>query len=154
MLKTVDFWLSVGYIDIYLAQDFEIIYRRDATGMIEKIWKVAQIQNLLNLRGKYKIPQEVIGAIERLIEILDTEYGLDRDVDSDDGGYVLLLLPDSDTDDTDILYHRLLEEYGLRYGTAETETVICRYDGLKWYMELYLTTNDYGVTVVYPIGSC
>lgn len=58
--------------------------------MIEKIWKVAQIQNLLNLRGKYKIPQEVIGAIERLIEILDTEYGLDRDVDSDSCMVIIL----------------------------------------------------------------
>lgn len=89
--KNSGFLVIGGYIDIYLAQDFEIIYRRDATGMIEKIWKVVQIQNLLNLRGKYKIPQEVTGAIERLIKILDTEYGLDRDVDSDDGGYVLLL---------------------------------------------------------------
>lgn len=118
--------------------------------MVEKIWGAAQSQNLLDLQEKYKIPHEVIEAVEHIAEILDAEYGMKRDIDHDDGGYVLLLLPDSDTDDIDILYHRLLEEYGLHYGTAETETVICRYDGLKWYMELYLTTNDYGVTVIYP----
>ena len=118
--------------------------------MIEKIWKVAQMQNLLCLQEKYNIPQEVIGTVEQLVEILDKEYGLGRDVDSDDGGYLLLLLPDSDTDDTDILYHRLLEVYGLRYGTVETESVICIYDGLEWYMELYLATNNYGITVIYP----
>ena len=124
--------------------------RREATGMIAKIWKAAQMQNLLCLQEKYNIPQEVIGTVEQLVEILDKEYGLGRDVDSDDGGYLLLLLPDSDTDDTDILYHRLLEVYGLRYGTVETESVICIYDGLEWYMELYLTTNNYGITVIYP----
>lgn len=45
------------------------------------------------------------------------------------------------------MYHRLLEEYHLRYGTAEEESIICRCGGVEWYMELYLTTNDYGVTV-------
>ena len=118
--------------------------------MVEKIWRVAQIQNLLALQEKYKIPQEVIRVVEHIAEILDAEYGMERDVDNDDGGYILLLLPEKDTDDEEILYHCLLEEYGLRYGTAEMESMICRYGGMEWFEELYLTTNDYGITVVYP----
>ena len=130
-------------------QDFEIAGGRDITGMVEKIWRVAQIQNLLALQEKYKIPQEVIRVVEHIAEILDAEYGMERDVDKDDGGYVLLLLPEKDMDDTEILYHRLLEEYGLRYGTEEMKSVICRYGGMEWLEELYLITNDYGITVVY-----
>ena len=117
--------------------------------MVEKIWRVAQIQNLLALQEKYKIPQEVIRVVEHIAAILDAEYGMERDVDKDDGGYVLLLLPEKDMDDTEILYHRLLEEYGLRYGTEEMKSVICRYGGMEWFEELYLITNDYGITVVY-----
>ena len=44
-------------------QDFEIAGGRDITGMVEKIWRVAQIQNLLDLQEKYKIPQEVIRTV-------------------------------------------------------------------------------------------
>lgn len=119
-------------------------------GMVEKIWRVAQIQNLLALQEKYKIPQEVIRVVEHIAEILDAEYGMERDVDNDDGGYILLLLPEKDMDDTKVLHYMVLEEYGLCYGTAEMESVICRYGGMEWFEELYLTTNDYGITVVYP----
>lgn len=118
-------------------------------GMVEKIWRAAQIQNLLALQEKYKIPQEVIRVVEHIAEILDAEYGMERDVDNDDGGYILLLLPEKDTDDVEILYHCLLEEYGIRYGTAEMESMICMDKGLEWWAELYLTTNDYGITVIY-----
>ncbi len=118
--------------------------------MVEKIWRVAQIQNLLALQEKYKIPQEVIRVVEHIAEILDAEYGMERDVDNDDGGYILLLLPEKDMDDTKVLHYMVLEEYGLCYGTAEMESVICRYGGMEWFEELYLTTNDYGITVVYP----
>lgn len=118
--------------------------------MIEKIWRVAQVRNLLNLQEKYNIPLEVIKAVEHIATILDAEYGMERNVDKDDGGYVLLLLPERYIDDTEILYHRLLEEHGLCYGTAEMESVICSYGGIEWFEELYLTTNDYGSTVDYP----
>ena len=118
--------------------------------MVEKIWRVAQIQNLLALQEKYKIPQEVIRVVEHIAEILDAEYGMERDVDNDDGGYILLLLPEKDMDDTKVLHYMVLEEYGLCYGTAEMESVICRYGGMEWFEELYLTTNDYGITVIYP----
>ena len=82
--------------------------------MIEKIWRAAQVRNLLNLQEKYNIPLEVIKAVEHIVAILDAEYGMEREVDHDDGGYVLLLLPEKDTDDAEILYHCLLEEYGIR----------------------------------------
>ena len=55
-------------------QDFEIAGGRDITGMVEKIWRVAQIQNLLDMQEKYKIPQEVIRAVEHIAEILDAEF--------------------------------------------------------------------------------
>ncbi len=55
-------------------QDFEIADGRDMAGMVEKIWRAAQIQNLLDMQEKYKIPQEVIRAVEHIAEILDAEF--------------------------------------------------------------------------------
>lgn len=53
--------------------------------MIIKIWKLAQIQELCGLQMEYKVPLEVIKFVKRQTATLDTEYGMGRDVDSDDG---------------------------------------------------------------------
>jgi len=36
------------------------------------------------------MPQEVQQAIERILEILDTEYGVERNKYEDDGGYLVM----------------------------------------------------------------
>ena len=108
-----------------------------------------QVRNLYDLKEKYQIPLEVIEEVGRIVKLLDGVYGSERDVENDDGGYVLLLLSDNDSGGNGVMYHRLLEEYHLRHGTAEEENIICRCGGVEWCVELYLTTNDYGVTVVY-----
>ncbi len=118
--------------------------------MTVKIWGETQVEKLQDLKEVYNIPPEVIAEVEQTVKRLDWAYGSERDVDCDDGGYVLLLLSDNDTDDIGIMYRKLLKDYQLRYGTAETENVICRCEGTEWRKELYLTTNDYGITVVYP----
>lgn len=63
--------------------------------MTEKIWTVAQLQKLHDLQEKYNIPQTVVNEIERITKILDSCYGSGCDVDNEDGGYVLLIIPDS-----------------------------------------------------------
>lgn len=118
--------------------------------MTVKVWRETQVEKLQDLKEVYNIPPKVIAEVEQAVKRLDWAYGSGRDVDCDDGGYLLLLLPDNDTDDIGIMYQKLLEDYQLRYGTAETENVICRCEGTEWRKELYLTTNDYGITVVYP----
>lgn len=43
-------------------------------------------------KGIFKnMPQEVQEAIERILEILDTEYGVERNKYEDDGGYVVVV---------------------------------------------------------------
>ncbi len=118
--------------------------------MTVKVWNKAQVAELYTIGERYRVPMEAIAEVGQIIERLDAVYGSERDADNDDGGFVLLLLPDSGTDDMEILYHGSLEQYGLSYGTAEMEGVICTYGGMDWLEELYLTTNDYGITVIYP----
>lgn len=119
--------------------------------MIEKIWTAAQIQRVFDLQTEYKIPQEVTRAVQRAVEILDAEYGAGRDVDNDDGGYVLLLLPDNSVKDRESIYLEVLMEYQFRVNTAEIESVLCKDGCWEWLSDLFLRTNEYGIMVVYPL---
>lgn len=119
--------------------------------MIEKIWTAAQMRRVFELQTEYKIPQEVTGEVQRAVEILDAEYGAGRDVNNDDGGYVLLLLPDNDVKDRESIYLEVLIEYQFRVNTAEIESVLCKDERWEWHSDLFLRTNEYGVMVVYPL---
>lgn len=120
--------------------------------MIEKIWTMAQMQRVFDLQAEYKIPQEVARTVQRAVEILDAEYRAGRDVDNDDGGYVLLLLLDNGVKDRESIYLEVLMEYQFRVNTAEIETVMGKDGCWEWHSDLFLRTNGYGVTVVYPLN--
>lgn len=119
--------------------------------MVKKIWTLAQIQGLCGLQIEYKIPPEVIKFLKRQITTLDAEYGMGRDVDLDDGGYVLLLLPDKNDESVEHRYLEVLKEHHIRQDTAEIERTICKEGCWEWHSDLFLTTNDYGATVIYPL---
>lgn len=118
--------------------------------MAEKIWTAQQVEKLYDLKTGYTVPLQVMKKIERLVQLLNYYYGFERDVDNEDGGFVVLLLPEDESVDMDSLYLELLEEYHLSIDTAEMETVLCKSGKWEWHSDLYMTTNEYGITVVYP----
>lgn len=118
--------------------------------MTEKIWTAQQVEKLYDLKTGYTVPLQVMKEIERLVQLLSYHYGSDRDVDNEDGGYVVLLLPEDESVDMDSLYLELLEEYHLCIDTAEMETVLCKSGKWEWHSDLYMNTNEYGITVMYP----
>lgn len=118
--------------------------------MAEKIWTAQQVEKLYDLKTGYTVPLQVMKEIERLVQLLNYHYGFERDVDNEDGGFVVLLLPEDESVDMDSLYLELLEEYHLSIDTAEVETVLCKSGKWEWHSDLYMTTNEYGITVIYP----
>lgn len=118
--------------------------------MAEKIWTAQQVEKLYDLKTGYTVPLQVMKEIERLVQLLNYHYGFERDVDNEDGGFVILLLPEDESVDMDSLYLELLEEYYLSIDTAEMETVLCKSGKWEWHSDLYMTTNEYGITVIYP----
>jgi hypothetical protein len=50
--------------------------------------KIAHVEEAKRLQH---LPQEVVVVVEGIAEILDTEYGVDRQVDSGDGGFILVI---------------------------------------------------------------
>ncbi len=118
--------------------------------MTEKIWTVQQAEKLYGLKTGYALPLKVTEEVKRLVQLLNYHYGSERDVDNEDGGYVVLLLPEDESADTDSLYLKLLEEYHLCVDTAEIETILCKSGKWEWHSDLYMVTNEYGITVIYP----
>jgi hypothetical protein len=85
-------------------------------------------------------------SIEEQVEILDTEYGADRDVYTEDGGYVVLL---EEEKDFQTLYDRSKLFPKDESWMYEYVDLIVTKD--KEYAQmLFLLSNDYGVVAIVP----
>lgn len=101
-----------------------------------------EILNVKQLKQLTTIDLEVSNRASKVLEILDSEYGIDRKL-SDNGGYVLVVQDNNQDDIKKInefldLYGKCIVEY------FETFTG----DDSRTYCELLmLLSNDYGVTL-------
>lgn len=117
--------------------------------MILTYWTMMQIQQLLKDSEKYQIPQDVQNLSVNTLGILDDNYGIGRSLE-DDGGCVIILIPDFKTD-IDQAYHKILEHYRIGKECVEFEDFVCSTEEKVWQADLYILGNDYGITIVYPI---
>lgn len=112
-----------------------------------KIWTQSQLTMVRQMEAEGRIPADVTNETRRVLSILNDYYGQDRDVDNDDGGYVVIfteLMGDSGE------IREILEEYHVRLDDEEFRENLCVCDGVVWMSALYLVSNDYGITVIYP----
>ncbi len=117
----------------------------------ERLWTALQFPRLEELAEKFQIPPEVVKEIQKTILILDSNYGDDRDVDRDDGGFVLLLLSENE-EEINKAYDAILQKYSLQQELAEFEDVIIQDRQKEWHIVLFLAGSEYGITIVYPAG--
>ena len=97
--------------------------------------KIGTVADLVAIRGR--LPPVVYKAIHSIVEMLDKEYGATRNVDTDDGGYVLYINSNEDLDSIS-LCKSTPEEFG--YIDADK----------KYICVLYLSNNEYGITLIAP----
>lgn len=100
-----------------------------------KIWKKDQ----LNLLKGY--PKEVVDSVNEIIRILNDNYGVERYVDKDLGGYIQVVesLQELKLLKEDIL-QGLVEEYSDEICATENEDV--------YSLTLYVASSDYNVVVI------
>ena len=99
-----------------------------------KLYKKVQIEEL-----KQKYSKEMLKVAEEIITLLDDNYGVNRDVDKELGGYITLL--ESEEDVVDIkanIIKGLIEEY---------TDLIKGDDGIDYYSSLFLLSDDYSIVV-------
>ncbi|MCM1246077.1 MAG: hypothetical protein NC293_10595 [Roseburia sp.] len=115
----------------------------------ERFWTEAQFPRLEELAKKSGIPSAVVEEIQKTVRVLDENYGSSRNVDEDDGGFVLLLSGDDDGE-VQRAYDAFLEKYFLRRELVEFEDIILQENHREWHSDLFLAGSEYTVVFVYP----
>ena len=103
---------------------------------MKKIYKENQ------LIGVNNIPSEVIESIKVTIDILNENYGEDREVESDLGGYVVIA--------ENIVDIEVLKQDKLQGLIPEYTDIIKCSEGVNWTSSLFLLSSDYAIIVVTP----
>ncbi|WP_338913189.1 hypothetical protein WHY21_00920 [Clostridium perfringens] len=92
------------------------------------------------LGGLSNYPIEVIQSISEIIEILNENYGENRNVDKDLGGYVLIV---ESIEDVKELKNGMLKDILPEY----TDKIICS-EGVNYTSSLVLLSSDFSVVVI------
>lgn len=93
------------------------------------------------------LPEQILEYLVSQSAILDNNYGAERNVESDTGGFCVVL-PKMDEAAKEA-YHQILKKYYIQESMYECCDTITA-DGLDWIKVLYLTNNDYGIQFIYP----
>ena len=102
--------------------------------MMKKIYKKSQLLEVNN------IPTEVIEGIKATIDVLNENYGANRDIESDLGGYVVIA---ENIVDIEILKQEKLQSLIPEY----TDIIECS-EGVNWTSSLFLLSSDFAIVVV------
>lgn len=101
---------------------------------MKKVYKESQLLEV------YNITSEVIESIKVTISILNENYGINRDVELDLGGYVVIA---ENIVDIEVLKQDKLQSLIPEY----TDIIECS-EGVDWTSSLFLLSSDYAIVVV------
>lgn len=104
--------------------------------------KKVYLKNQLKKLKNYSI--ELIKSISETIDILNENYGENRDVDKDLGGYVLVV---ETLEDVKELKNGMLQDILPEY----TDEIICS-EGVNWTSSLFLISSDFSIVVIADEG--
>lgn len=106
--------------------------------------KVGSKEDVKKLIG---YPDEVICSVEDVITCLDENYGSDRDVDEDMGGYLLVI--ESDEDFSEIRKNTSIDIKD--QAAPEFVDLIKCADGQIYTNSLVLCNNEFGISFICPL---
>ena len=102
--------------------------------MMKKIYKENQFLK------KNNIPLEVIESIKVTISILNENYGINRDVEADLGGYIVIV--------ENIVDIKIMKQDKLQGLIPEYTDIIECSEGVNWTSSLFLLSSDFAIVVV------
>ncbi|WP_368245254.1 hypothetical protein [Clostridium tertium] len=86
------------------------------------------------------IPSEVIESIKATIDILNENYGENRDIEAELGGYVVIV--------ENIVDMEILKQDKLQGLVPEYTDIFECSEGVDWTSSLFLLSSDYAIVVV------
>ena len=99
-----------------------------------KIFSKEQLRKVINY------PEEVIDSIYEIIEILDDNYGQNRNIFNDLGGYVLVA--------ENIVDIEIFKQEKLKGLVPEYTDIIECSEEVNWTFSLFLLSSDFSIVVV------
>lgn len=102
--------------------------------MMKKIYKKNQLLEVNN------IPSEVIESMKVTIDILNENYGDNRNIESDLGGYVVIV--------ENIVDIKIMKQDKLQGLIPEYTDIIECSEGVNWTSSLFLLSSDFAIVVV------
>lgn len=112
--------------------------------MVKKYWNTSQKDIIHSECQANQISPKIEDEINRVLEILDCNYGRERDVELDYGGCVYLILSDEEKE-----HKKITNKYHVNKEDYEFQDIIYEEKGIKWVSELYITSTEYCITVIY-----
>ena len=108
--------------------------------------KVGTVQEVECLAFKDKVLKEVYQEAFRIVTMLDEHFGGDRDIDQEDGGFVLVIENEGDLTD-------FCKEYNLELDSPLREYVELVKTEKEPYLNVFFLYNEYefGITLLIPI---
>lgn len=97
------------------------------------------------------IPRQILERLKQRIETLQECYGVDRDLEADLGGYVVLFPSMTLEEKTE--HRNILEKYHADVNEYEYQNIISTEDGQEWVEELYILSADYAIVMFYPVAT-
>ncbi|WP_027400089.1 hypothetical protein [Anaerovorax odorimutans] len=101
--------------------------------------KIGKRKDLYNINH---LPIPVVSEIEKIVGVLDDEYGVSRNIETDLGGYVALI---ENADDVEKLKNSHLD---IKEDIAEWGKEITIKGEEDWIMMLFILNSDYSIVVV------
>ena len=92
------------------------------------------------IKGVSQLSLKVINSISATIDILDNNYGDDRNIEIDLGGYILIV--------ENIVDIEILKQGKLRGLVPEYTDIIECSEGVNWTSSLFLLSSDFAIVVV------
>lgn len=104
------------------------------------LYKVGTYNDIKSLPSN--IPDSVVSCIAFNVSILDKEYGMQRNIDRDDGGYCL--------------FAETAYDVHLMYAAVDFDTHPCEWIDLlpdgKYCSSLFLLSNDFAIVCIIPVS--
>lgn len=102
--------------------------------------KIGTVEEIKSSNLKKKIPKEVFQEVLKIITMLDDVYGSDRDVDKNDGGFVVIA---ENVQDIEAISHQYV---ALNSGLHQAVDVVKCKDGL-YINAFFICNNEFGINV-------
>jgi hypothetical protein len=101
---------------------------------MKRLWKLEQLQGM-----ELELTNEVIKSMEESINIMNEEYGNDRNIYTELGGFLVLLELEADVEE---LRNKNLKDIMPEY----TDEIISE-NGVSYYASLFLLSSDYSLMI-------